>query len=471
MTPLNYLTCNKQVVTTWSPSGNHFLHPLHCFLWPLDALAVNRFMGSKTRDLQKDHTNKGLPAYNGKDKALAVFSNPYFYNDLIFNHTSDQRQQVLQDFTVMEIYEMFALRCDDGLKSGLISFANAIKSDMHPIIEYFSQAPLIIENNLATKGIIDLSGGSLECDIFNKRLVHELPTMHRIWHTSAPLASSNYDTSEKSPVGIVVGPSGSGKTFFALQQLATKFFKDDGELGITIYLHPDKTNIDFAGDFHPVAAPALIDWIQNELSRVTGYRVKDPLNMHVCLICDDTNFWFRKDYRLLGLSGEAKRLSKRASIVVAGTAHDIVYPFKNSFEFRMQPWQVDDISALVKREMFTESWMMTEDGSTDATTMINTLANTIFAHPKLHALATNGCTAYFLVQAIAQRNLQYSPSRSTAWKVKLDEWAPEIVDQVIATTLSPMHLVVCLCHSEGVWRPASFVPWIKSKKGMLGCHD
>ena len=153
----------------------------------------------------------------------------------------------------------------------------------------------------------------------------------------------------------------------------------------------------------------------------------DKLDMHVCLVFDEagssyTKAWFEDQGMLTSLCDEAGTLASSVTVVVVGTGLTgrELSSSKDAFFFRMKPWQANDLSKLLEKR---KSDLRLAHGET-----VDTVAQAIFAHPTLSALATNARSAFFLVKAVANLSSGYS---RLSWDLQLNEWTQVLVTQVV----------------------------------------
>ena len=149
--------------------------------------------------------------------------------------------------------------------------------------------------------------------------------------------------------------------------------------------------------------------------------------MHLSLIFDEagsskTKAWFECRENLGRLCDEVKALASSVTVVVVGTG--ITGRQLNSktdaYIFRMRTWGAGDLSNILAGKEKILRLVKQETA--------NTVANAIFAHPKLCALASNARSAYFLVDSIAKLSIGCTRS---SWEMQLDEWTPTLVTQVV----------------------------------------
>lgn len=122
-------------------------------------------------------------------------------------------------------------------------------------------------------------------------------------------------------------------------------------------------------------------------------------------------------------SDAAKKLATTMAVVVLGTGltGNAVSSSDDAYVFRMRPWQVDDVAMILKN--YRDSLNLVEGEETT-----QTVAEAIFANPKLGALASNARLAYFLVLAIARYSQYYT---RFSWRSLLDELTDGLVMAVV----------------------------------------
>lgn len=371
------------------------------------------------------------PKYDALARAVDVFDNIYFYkNDMFRSLCSEDRQVTLGDKTVKEVYLQFTEGETGGVASRLKSLAIAIKAEEAPILEYYKDVNVTIEELLHRYKRLALTSKK-DLDIFTERPGTILPTATDILQRT--MLSHNQKCRSLN-LALVLGSSGSGKTYFALQDLAMKFLrKNVQEEGFTVALHiyPHETNVDFFDNNkqeNPQAAADLCDWIKKAVTGHTRQEFQAPLKMHLCLIFDEAGdltvrSWFEKKKMLYYLCRHAELLAESVAVVVSGTALTAteLNSRDDAYIFRMQPWTVQDFAKLLQDK---ETSLSLVDGKET----IHSLANSIFHHPKVGALATNARSAFFLSLAIVRLSEQY---KSIVWKRQLDVWAPSLVNRVV----------------------------------------
>ena len=259
------------------------------------------------------------------------------------------REDVLGNMTVGEVYRKFTLNNEEGIKQGLISFAFSIRAFGEPILKYFAPATISPEEILAFKKRIDLTDSG-EIPLFDQRKVDYIPTVHDIWSTTINRRNSPNERSRGLPLGLVLGPSGSGKTFFALQYLSSQFLNDTATDRVTIYLKASKTGIKFDNETKSAAATELFAWIKSEIATREKVAIEGKLGLHVCLIIDEAGadelkWWFEDEAMLAALCGEARKLATSVAVVVLGTGltgRDLSST-NDAFVFRMKKWKALDL--------------------------------------------------------------------------------------------------------------------------------
>ena len=93
---------------------------------------------------------------------------------------------------------------------------------------------------------------------------------------------------------------------------------------------------------------------------------------------------------------------------------------KDAYFFRMQTWDDGDLWKILNKNV---SKLRLEKEET-----VNTVANAVYAHPKLSALASNARSASFLVDSIRELSMGRTQS---SWEMQLNEWTPVLVTQVV----------------------------------------
>ena len=264
-----------------------------------------------------------------------------------------------------------------------------------------------------------------------ERTIPKLPTPESIWKTTSNRKNSDNKKKRALRLALVLGSSGSGKTFFSFQYLAKQFLRTKQQKkDVAFHIYPSRTGIQFIKDNQedPQAAADLCNWIKRTASKRLGVgTIEKPLRMHVCIILDEAGdlsvrSWFENKDMLTMLCEEAAKIAKSVAVVVTGTALTgrQLNSMDDAYVFRMQSWKAADVVMVLESECVGESLM--EGETTDS------LAETIFAHSKLGALATNGRCAYFLSNAIA---IMYSQYQKIVWNLYLDAWAPALVTNVV----------------------------------------
>ena len=169
--------------------------------------------------------------------------------------------------------------------------------------------------------------------------------------------------------------------------------------------------------------------------------------MHVCLIIDEAGvaqckWWFENDAMLSALCDAAKEVATNVAVVVAGTGltGNAVSSSDGAYVFRMKPWKSDDVGMILNN--FSGSLNLV-DGETS-----KTVADAIFADPKLGALASNGRCAYYLVRAIAEHSTYY---KRLSWSYQLQEWTKTLVMQVVSRVQIKRSLEALSCGLQNTY--------------------
>lgn len=112
------------------------------------------------------------------------------------------------------------------------------------------------------------------------------------------------------------------------------------------------------------------------------------LDMHVCIIIDEAgaagvNGWFEDKARLRALCAAVKTLATSVAVVVSGTGltGTSVSSSDDAYFFRMKQWQPEDVAMIL--ENYKGSLNLVQGMETT-----KTVADAIFANPKLGALAS-----------------------------------------------------------------------------------
>jgi len=210
-----------------------------------------------------------------------------------------------------------------------------------------------------------------------------------------------------------------------------EFFVPAGKKDVTVYLHPGKMEIQYTRS-NASAAMELMSRIRQEFARKAGVKMPETLDMHVCLVFDEAGSsyckaWFENKEMLAILCDEASKLASSVTVVVVGTGITgrELSSSNDAYVFRMKPWEAADLSQLLRPQK--DNLCLAEHET------IDTVANAIFAHPQLGALATNGRAASFLVKAVALLSASYS---RLSWDLQLNEWTSALVTQVVGGYVS-----------------------------------
>ena len=378
--------------------------------------------------LEDNQVNITTPKYIPTQKALDVFSNPYFYaNETFAKSAEDRRKHYLSDMTVGQVFKSYVFQQERGyLCDWIYTLPNRVES-------FFAPAYESVEAILALHEIIVLDGKE-DVDKFDKRAV-PLPILQDLLDTTTAKPDSKQELSRALKLALVLGSSGSGKTFFSLQYLAHNLHIKSGvEKKVTIYLYAKRApGIKFFLDKepNPEAAVDLCKWIKKATEEQINREIKKVLNMHVCIIIDeagdlDIKLWFESLAMLSRLCHEAEKMADSVAVVVSGTGltGQNLSSVDDAYVFRLKPWRAIDFVKVLERKPF---WLSKGEETT------RTVANVIYANPKLRALATNARSAYFLVDAIANMISNYT---QRVWGLNLDAWIPTLVKQVVDSYIS-----------------------------------
>ena len=369
------------------------------------------------------------PNYKSTDDALEVFSDSYFYKSQQFaDYARKERQEVLQDMTVEDVFRIMIKGQEKGDERGYSDFAYMISAGTPRVRSYFEPATLTVEQVLADKKLIDLTG-TLEVKLCEDLFVAKLPTVDQVW-TAGTKANGEGKPGRALPLGLVLGPSGSGKTFFALKYLTDTFLKPSTtKEQVSVYVQPASyaEKINFKDD-SPLVAKQLINEVMASCASDIDRKIDHKLDMHLCLIFDEagsshTKAWFETRKNLESLCKEAQTLATSVAVVVVGTGITgrQLSSTDDAHFFRMRTWGQGDLSKILERN---QGYLDLAPADT-----VDTVANAIFAHPILSALATNARSAFFLVESVQE--LSNGCTRSS-WERQLDEWTPALVTRVVS---------------------------------------
>lgn len=320
-----------------------------------------------------------------------------------------------------------------------------------------------VEDTLARMDMIDLSASRTRTEILDyERGFHkDLPTTEQMWKDVSTQIQYQNPPSRSLPLCLVLGPTGSGKTWFALHYLRRKALVPPKRKVVTLYLQPGTlTGIGFEPN-NPSSAQVLIHRIRQECAKAALIDMPDKLDMHVCLVLDKAGSkrnikeWLESKAMLETLCQEASQLATSVTVVVVGglTGRDL-NPSKDAFVFRMKPWQARDLSIVMASYV---NLLRLEEQET-----IDTVANAIFAHSKLGALATNARAASFLVQAVSNLSVMYS---RWSWEMQLEEWATTLVTDVVDKFRATSDIATLKAHEQRRVAASIFLALQKIKQG------
>lgn len=379
------------------------------------------------------------PKYHKDDKAAMVLANPYFYqgSQEIADMFQKDRASVLGDKTVEQVFCEFALgghndkvprEMEKCIDRGLNYLGQKTKCDIQLIKDYFADATYTHEDVFVARKIIDLSWGA-EKEIFVDRAVENIPMVHDVLSTTLNRVNGKGETRRDLPLAFVLGCSGSGKTFFSLQQLAKNFLNNNNNNKLraaAVYLYADDIfGAKLTTDAN--AAKEVIKGIKAKIQLSTGLEIKEELDMHLNIIIDEAGSyglraWFEDREMVTNLCVEAKGLAKSVGVILTGTGFTArnFDSINDAYVFRMKQWQVSDLAMLFDRHK--EALRLVENKETTLT-----VANAVYAHPKMGALATNARAAYFLVKSVTNLSALF---HRVPWSTWLDQWSSVIVPKV-----------------------------------------
>lgn len=376
---------------------------------------------------ENEDNNAKPPKYIPTEKALDVLSNPYFYFDEENANGKAliaRREKHLRDLTVEQVLNNLVLTKEHGYLCGLIG------TRQKRVDSFFAPAFTSVEDILALHNIIALDGKT-DVEKFHQRVV-PLPILQDLLDTTIAKPDSQQQLSRALKLALVLGSSGSGKTFFSLKYLAPNLHTKSGEKIVTLYLYGKRTEIKFFMDNepNPEAAVDLCKWIKKETEAQINRKIKSVLKMHVCIVIDEAGdlsvkLWYESLEMLRKLCHEAAKMATSVAVVVSGTGltGQNMSSVDDAYVFRPKPWRAIDFVKILE----TKSLDLSKE---EATT---TVANVIYANPKLRALATNARSAYFLVGAVAHMISHYT---QRVWGLNLDAWVPTLVKEVVDAYIS-----------------------------------
>ena len=187
---------------------------------------------------------------------------------------------------------------------------------------------------------------------------------------------------------------------------------------------------------NPQAATDLCTWIKKRIWDYLKKMAHDEykFKMHLCIIFDEAGDlsvieWFENKRMLQILCDQAALLADSVAVVVVGTALTAqeLSSKDDVYIFRMKPWHSRDFRAILENRVSRLS--EDEDLSEHEASLVATkVADAIFAHPKLGALATNARSARYLSESLTKLSDRYG---SSVWRTQLDTWAPTLVTEVV----------------------------------------
>jgi hypothetical protein len=308
--------------------------------------------------------------------------------------------------------------------------AEEIGATVSRLEAYFATAGIAIEQLLAERGIVALNAFG-EIDRLHLCYVPGVPSPNDLVqiHSPQPIRATR-----NRRLSYVLGSSGSGKTFFALKELRN--FGNARKLpAVTLYVRPGDLDkkIDFRGRDVP---ERLVEQVYSLLERQllrdkivvklpSGWN-RTKWKMHVCLVFDEAgagalNGFFLKRPEVDALLDVAKKkIATSVMVVVVGTgtlgaAHDST---KEAYFFRMLPWKLADLEAVIKYRNLTLGVGESE----------RTVANAVFCQPALAALSSNARSASFLVDCIEDT----CRMARVSWNDHISHIAPELISRVVS---------------------------------------
>jgi hypothetical protein len=372
-----------------------------------------------------DEADRTLPEYDGTALAIEVFANPYFYRTKAgVDSCHVFREELLGRKTVDQVRREYL-----NVEYGIDTLAEEIGAMVSRLEAYFTTAGISIEQLLAERGIVALNAFG-EIDRLHVCYVPGVPSPSDLVQMHSPppnLATRNRRLS------YVVGCSGSGKTFFALKELRN--FGNAKKLpAVTLYVRPGDLDrkIDFRGrDVPERVVEQVYSLLERQLLRDKIVKLPSGWNrtkwkMHVCLVFDEAGagalngfFLNRPEVDAL-LDVAKKKIATSVMVVVVGTgtlgvAHDST---KEAYFFRMLPWKLADLEAVIKYRNLTLGVGESE----------RTVANAVFCQPALAALSSNARSASFLVDCIEDT----CRMARISWNDHISHIAPDLISRVVS---------------------------------------
>jgi hypothetical protein len=362
-----------------------------------------------------DEEEGAVPTYKGGKDARMVFANPHFYHgeQLASDVYKPRREKAIAEgMTVRDVRHACERRTD-----GFTEFANKIGANTFVFEAYFDWTSASAEQ-------------LLELDVYVKRGALSMDTLDSTYRDCSRRGAARR---RGMPLGVVTGSSGSGKTFFCLKYMAD-FLKVEQEHAATLYLRPDPnvTKVSF-GWKRPIEeiCKDLLAYIRTGIEKKFskfGLKVKDRLNMHVCVIFDEAGaedlcHLFEDKAFLEELCRHLKlHLAESVAVVVSGTGitGKNLTSDGDAYIFRLKPWAPGDV-----RTLFAQRDIDLVRKNDDT---LETVVDAIFGHPKLRGITSNARCAFLLREAILT---VCSSHVSDSWAVQLDAWAPALVTTVV----------------------------------------
>jgi hypothetical protein len=221
----------------------------------------------------QEDDDEAVPGYEGRRPALEVFSAPFFYYREMLNpeaaaHYEAKRKAAFREAkTVDQVRHQFRGKFGENWHAEL---ADAIAARPPQIKRYYEQKVVPIEAILAKIGVIGFDG-SHEVDVFNARLIENMPTAASLFGPYDGTVERQYNFC------FVLGPSGSGKTFFALDQLGNKQKKRRELKSVTMYFKPSEFTEAGKGDGLDEAGVEAVDFARVDAPERLCRRVKAML--------------------------------------------------------------------------------------------------------------------------------------------------------------------------------------------------
>jgi hypothetical protein len=282
---------------------------------------------------------------------------------------------------------------------------------------------------------------STEC--YDNKRGHQV--IHQIAHQWYFILTGRVST------GFVVGPRGSGKTFYALKQAAFRDrYIEKKEKHATLYVRPAHA-CDMNGNMILGSGSRLWDahnlamWIKDRLEQEYGRRVEDMLEMHLTIVLDEAgssalNGFFEDLMNISACLEKLQYLARSVRLVLVDTKGESSWSGNSWYSvYRMRPWTRIDTEQVLQKLALDSPW---RTGCFPYQKLVKNVISAIFGQSALAALAANAFTASSLLKAVlALTNDMPVMESEAAWKSRMSELAPIIIDIVLTQCMERFGLV------------------------------